>query len=173
MTADVLALRRSPLEGTGFGVVGLGLTMAEEPFRSLVEVRSDVAPSVAPGVSPSAGHVWRLGPDWWLVDGPPPSEPALEVPLAGQLRGPGAAATDVSAHRTTIVLTGEHAATVIAHGCPIDLSVVPVGGCVQGTLAGAQVAIGRVGPNTLRLYVRAAFARHLAAWLSDAATPYL
>lgn len=169
MTADVLALRRSPLEGTGFGVGGPGLTMAEAPFRSLVEVRSDVAPNV----SPSTGHVWRLGPDWWLVDGPPPPAPALEVPLAAQLRGPGAATTDVSAHRTTIVLTGEHAATVIAHGCPIDLSVVPVGGCVQGTLAGAQVAIGRVGPDALRLYVRAAFARHLAAWLSDAATPYL
>lgn len=162
MTAE---LRRSPLHGPGFGLSAAGLTMAEEPFRSLVEVRSASAPV-------GGDHVWRLGPDWWLVDGPPPEVVALEVPLAAQLRGPGAAATDVSAHRTTLVLTGPHAATVIAHGCPIDLSIVPVGGCVQGTLAGAQVAIGRVGPDSLRLYVRAAFARHLATWLTDAAVEY-
>ncbi|SDD85103.1 sarcosine oxidase subunit gamma [Nocardioides lianchengensis] len=165
MTADVLALRRSPLHGTGFGLAAPGLTMAEEPFRSLVEVRSPAAP---------AGElVWRLGPDWWLVDGPPAPVVALEVPLAGELRAAGGVATDVSAHRTTLVLTGPHAATLIAHGCPIDLSIVPVGGCVQGTLAGAQVALGRTGPDSLRVYVRAAFARHLATWLSDAATPYV
>jgi sarcosine oxidase subunit gamma len=157
---------RSPLHGTGFGLSAPGLTLSEVAFRSLVEVRSATAPV-------GGDHVWRLGPDWWLVDGPPPEAPALEVPLAAQLRGPGAAATDVSAHRTTIVLTGSHAATLIAHGCPIDLSVVPVGGCVQGTLAGAQVVIGRVGPEELRLYVRAAFGRHLAIWLTDAATPYV
>lgn len=164
MTADLLALRRSPLHGTGFGLTSPGLTMAEDPFRSLVEVRSAAAP---------AGElVWRLGPDWWLVDGPPPATPSLEVPLAAELRTTGAAVTDVSAHRTTILLAGTLAERLVAHGCPIDLSVVPVGGCVQGTLAGAQVAIGRNGPESLRLYVRAAFARHLATWLTDAATPY-
>lgn len=157
---------RSPLHGVGFGVATPALTMTEDPFRSLVEVRTAQAPGLG-------DHVWRLGPDWWLVDGPPPDGPALEVPLAAQLRGPGAAATDVSAHRTTLALTGPQAATLVAHGCPIDLSVVAVGGCVQGTLAGAQVAIGRTGPESWRLYVRAAFARHLAAWLTDAATPYL
>ena len=73
---------------------------------------------------------------------------------------------------TPTVAGANVSATVVAHGCPIDLSVVPAGGCVQGTLAGAQVAIGRVGPESLRLYVRAAFARHLATWLTDAATPY-
>jgi len=164
VTADLLALRRSPLHGTGFGLSAPEVTMAEAPFRSLVEVRSTARPTLGE-------HVWQLGPDWWLVDGHPDPSPALEVSQAAQLRGPGQVATDVSAHRTTIVLTGPHAVRVVAHGCPIDLAVVPVGGCVQGTLAGAQVAIGRVGPESWRLYVRAAFARHLAAWLTDAATP--
>jgi sarcosine oxidase, subunit gamma len=161
----VTAEPRSPLAGIPFGVSSAGLVMAEDPFRSLVEVRSADAPS--------GPFVWRLGPDWWLVDGPPPPSPCLEVPLAASLRGPGSVATDVSAHRTTIMLAGPSAERVVAHGCPIDLSLVPDGGCAQGTLAGAQVVIGRVGPSQLRLYVRAAFARHLAAWLGDAATPYL
>ena len=166
MTGEVLALRRSPLEGTGFGCEAPALTMTEDPFRSLVEVRSATAPA-------HGEHVWRLGPDWWLADGPPPDVPALEVPLAQALRGPSAHVTDVSAHRTALVLAGPHAATVVAHGCPLDLSVVPVGAAVQGTLAGAQVVMGRTGPESLRLYVRAAFARHLAAWLTDAAAEHL
>lgn len=165
---DVLDLRRSPLAGLGFGVDGPRLRMAEEPFRSLVEVRSQARPEAA-GVG--ATWCWQLGPTWWLVDGAPATEPCLEVPLAGVIRSgnEGASAVDVSAQRTTVVLAGENAVRVLAHGCPIDLSRVPVGGCVQGLLVGAQVAIGRTGDDGFRVYVRPAFARHLAAWLNDAA----
>ena len=171
--ADVLSLRRSPLAGTSFGVAAPALTMAERAFRSLVEVRGDVVPD--PGADPSVGdlHVWRLGPAWWLVDGPPADRPGLEVPLAAELRAAGGTrAVDVSAQRTTLELAGAAATTVLAHGCSIDLERVPVDGCVQGMLAGCQVAIGRVAAEEWRVYVRAAFARHLAAWLTDAAREY-
>ncbi|WP_309647588.1 sarcosine oxidase subunit gamma family protein [Nocardioides sp.] len=166
---EALHLRRSPLAGLGFGVDGPRLRMAEEPFRSLVEVRSVARPATAAVVAP---HVWQLGATWWLVDGPPPTEPCLEVPLAGLVRasgGGGSHVADVSAQRTTVVVAGENALRVLAHGCPLDLSRLPVGGCVQGLLVGAQVAIGRTGDDELRVYVRSAFARHLATWLMDAA----
>jgi sarcosine oxidase, subunit gamma len=61
---------------------------------------------------------------------------------------------------------------VLAHGCPVDLEVVAVGDAVQGVLAGCQVVLGRVDDGW-RCYVRASYARHLAAWLTDAATPYV
>ncbi|MDO9457582.1 sarcosine oxidase subunit gamma family protein [Nocardioides sp.] len=162
----VLDLRRSPLADTAFGVTSPGLSLDELPFRSLVEVRSPEPPT-APGL------VWRLGPAWWLVDDSPTTEPALEVPLADEVRAanPGCPVVDVSAQRTTIVVTGEHATRLLAHGCAIDLTVLPVGEAVQGDLAGAQVVIGRTA-DELRIYVRPAFARHLAAWLTDAALPY-
>lgn len=158
--SDLLELRRSPLAGSAFGLESAALTMREEPFRSLVEVRGD---------RPRAGdHVWGLGPDWWLVDGPPPAAAALEAPLAAELGG-----VDVAGQRTTLALTGEHALTVLAHGCPVDLEAVAVGGAVQGVLAGCQVVLGRVSEDGWRCYVRASYARHLAAWLTDAATPYV
>lgn len=173
LITDVTSLRRSPLHGVGFGIDVPGLSLAEAPFRSLLEVRSSSLPTL-PGQERDA-YVWQLGPQWWLVDGATAAEAGLEVPLAGSVRSaqPSSKVVDVSAQRTTIVVGGEHALTVLAHGCSIDLSVVPPGGCVQGNLAGAQVAIGRCAGEVRRVYVRPAFARHLAAWLTDAASEYL
>jgi sarcosine oxidase subunit gamma len=71
------------------------------------------------------------------------------------------------------VLSGADALTVLSHGCSIDLERVPVGGCVQGGLAQTQVAIARVSEDVWRVYPRASFARHLAAWLHDAALEYV
>lgn len=166
--STVSARRRSPLAGTAFGLDSPGLGMAEEPFRSLVEVHGVERPGV------EGAGTWRLGPTWWLVDGPPTDTLALEVPLALEVRAahPGAHVVDVSAQRTTIVLTGEHAERLVAHGCPIDLSRLGPGDATQGTLAGAQVILQRT-PDAIRVLVRAAFARHLAAWLSDAASEYV
>lgn len=167
---QLLELRRSPLAGTSFGVNSPGLSLAEEAFCSLVEVHATRAPS--PGLTDL--RLWQLGPTWWLVDGPPALGVGLEVPLAGQVRAahPDAHVVDVSAQRTTIVVAGPSAKRLLAHGCSIDLSLLPVGGCVQGNLAGAQVAIASTGPMSLRIFVRTAFARHLAAWLTDAARDY-
>ncbi|MET0450184.1 MAG: sarcosine oxidase subunit gamma family protein [Aeromicrobium sp.] len=172
MTDDlgVLARRRGPLGERRLAATGPELLMTDEPFRTLVDVRG---PVVAPATD---AHVWQLGPDWWLVDAAPDPEPSLEASLAGDLRaalGEGASVVDVSSHRTVFVLSGADALTVLSHGCSIDLERVPVGGCVQGGLAQTQVAIARVDDDTWRVYPRASFARHLAAWLHDAALEYV
>lgn len=172
--SEVLGLRRTPLSGTDSDITSDGLSVVEDPWRSLVEVRSAGRPDLG---AAGAEHVWQLGPDWWLVDGAAPAAPSLEVPLAAALRSEVARATDTSAHRTTMVLRGPLAARLLAFGCSLDLSVLPVGGAVQGVVAGAPVIIGRCAEQgaagapeeELRVYVRAAFARHLARWLQDAA----
>ncbi|MET0930293.1 MAG: sarcosine oxidase subunit gamma family protein [Aeromicrobium sp.] len=177
MTDDlgVLARRRGPLGEARLAASGPALLMADEPFRTLVDVRGPVVAPVLdrPGTD---GLVWQLGPDWWLVDAEPDLRPSLEVRLAGELRaalGEGASVVDVSSHRTVFVLSGADALTVLTHGCSIDLERVAVGGCVQGGLAQTQVAIARAGDDTWRVYPRASFARHLAAWLHDAALEYV
>ena len=170
MTDDVLARRRGPLGERRLAAAGPDLLMTDEPFRTLLDVRG---PVVAPVVD---AHVWQLGPDWWLVDASPEDEPALEARLAGTLRsslGESSSVVDVSSHRTVFVLSGADALTVLSHGCSIDLERVPVGGCVQGGLAQTQVAIARVADDVWRVYPRASFARHLAAWLHDAALEYV
>lgn len=172
---EVLSRRRGPLGEHRLAASGPDLLMTDEPFRTLVDVRG---PVVAPALDhPGVGsHVWQLGPDWWLVDAEPDLRPSLEVELAGELRatlGEGASVVDVSSHRTVFVLSGRDALTVLSHGCSIDLERVAVGGCVQGGLAQTQVAIARAGDSTWRVYPRASFARHLAAWLHDAALEYV
>lgn len=168
MTADVLALRRSPLGDPPLDVRGPRLHLRELAFRTLLELRG---PTGRPAVGPDE-HVWPLGPGWWLVDGKPDAAPALESPRAAAWRaalGPGAGVVDVSCHRTTFALSGPDALLVLSHGCSIDLERVPVGQGVQGVLAHAQVVLGRVGQDDWRIHPRASFARHLAAWLVDAA----
>ena len=172
---DVLSRRRGPLGAGRLEASGPALEMADEPFRTLVDVRG---PRVAPTLDGAGGDgwVWPLGPDWWLVDAEPDVVPSLEVRLAAELRaalGEGASVVDVSSHRTVFVLSGADALTVLSHGCSIDLERVAVGGCVQGGLAQTQVAIGRAGAELWRVYPRASFARHLAAWLHDAALEYV
>lgn len=172
---DVLNRRRGPLGAGRLEASGPALLMGDEPFRTLVDVRGPLLPPTLDGPGDD-GWVWQLGPDWWLVDAVPDVVPSLEVRLAGELRaalGDRASVVDVSSHRTVFVLAGAGAVTVLSHGCSIDLERVPVGGCVQGGLAQTQVAIGRAGDELWRVYPRASFARHLAAWLHDAALEYV
>ncbi|MEJ7756470.1 MAG: sarcosine oxidase subunit gamma family protein [Nocardioidaceae bacterium] len=170
---DLDLLRRSPLAGAEFGTDGPRLVMAEDAFRTLVDVRGRSAD--VRKVAGGGAWVWRLGPDWWLVDGPAESTRGLHSELANRLRdglGTGCSAVEVSSHRTTLVLEGADARNVLGHGCSIDLQGVSTGDCVQGKLALAQVAIACTGAAAYRVYVRASFARYLAAWLTDAAAEY-
>ena len=78
--------------------------------------------------------------------------------------------TDVSAQRTTIVLSGPRARDLLARGCAIDLdpSVAPPGTCVSTLLAQTGVLI-LVERDDVLLLVRSSFASYLARWLEDAA----
>lgn len=163
MTAE---LRSSPLAG----VAGV----RELPFRTMVNVRTS-APSLLgvplPGpnrVAPAhARAILWLGPDEWLVVGPP------DDPVAAELVGEPAveSVVDVSANRTTIELSGPHAREVLAKGVSIDLHprAFGTGQCAQTLLARAQVILRQVDAEpTYHVLVRGSFALYLAAWLVDA-----
>lgn len=174
---DVVGLRRNPLGETGLDVRGPRLTITQDPFRTLIDVCG--AGARLPSMAEYGAWAWQLGPDWWLVDAPVAKEPGFETPFAAQLReelGPYFNAIDVSAHRTTFVLRGLDALHVLSHGTSLDLhpTVYGVGACVQGLLARTQVILGCTSEEPeIRLFVRASFARHLAAWLVDASAEYV
>ncbi len=183
MTAEATA-RRSPLTG-----IELPAGLRELPFLSQVDVRLDpsdeetrAAVESVVGELPlepntftggAEGAVLWLGPDEWLLVGPPDGAAALE----GQLRealgeaARGVAIIDVSANRTTVELTGPGARRALESGCPIDLHprAFGPGRCAQTLVARANVILQQLddGP-TYRLYVRPSFATYLAAWLTDA-----
>ncbi|MBA2720585.1 MAG: sarcosine oxidase subunit gamma [Chloroflexi bacterium] len=179
-------LRRSPLEG-----VALGDGFREVPFLSQIDLRLNPADEGARGAVESVvgplplvpntvhgGHdaaiLW-LGPDEWLVVGPPGSAADLER----QLRDTIAAATDagpvaivdVSANRTTLELDHPDARAILAGGCSIDLHprAFGPGRCAQTLVARAGVILWQLDDApTYRLLVRPSFAAYLAEWLTDA-----
>lgn len=197
MTADALMQRRrSPLSHLADQLAAVGspatVTLRELPFRTLIDVKAtDAATGPLEGalgvpLPERAGEVTGgqgrqalcLGPGWWLVTDQPDPHAGLEAPLADALRDAAAGAAsvvDVSAHFTTLRLTGPHARTVLEHGCSLDLHprAFPVNGCAQTTLAKAQVVIHQTGEQEYRIMVRASFADYLARWLLDAMTEYV
>jgi len=180
--------RRSPL-----ACVALPAGLREVPFLAQLDLRLDpddaaaraavesvvgplpIEPNTVAG-GPDAAVLW-LGPDEWLVVGPPDSAPAIEHQLRGALAaapdaGP-VAIIEVSANRTTLELSRADARAILAGGCSIDLHprAFGPGRCAQTMVSRAGVILWQTTAEpapTYRLLVRPSFAAYLAAWLTDA-----
>jgi sarcosine oxidase, subunit gamma len=188
VTAFDATVRRSPLEGTA-----MPDGLRELPFLAQLDLRLDpsntaVASAVAAAlgfglpvepntVAGAAGPgdlvaLW-LGPDEWLVLGPPGRETELDLALRAALGGAHGSVVDVSANRTTLELAGAAAREVLEGGCPIDLHprVFGPGRCAQTLLARANVVLWHLTDEPVpvyRLLVRPSFAAYVVAWLTDA-----
>jgi sarcosine oxidase, subunit gamma len=167
----VTADPRSPLAGVTFAAP----FVRELSFLAMVNLRATSFPHPLPGPnrvgSLDGRDVLWLGPDEWLVVGPPGDAPAIETLLHQALGDTHGSVVDVSANRTTLSVSGPHARDVLAKGCPIDLhpSVFGPGHCAQTLLARAQVILRQVDADpTYHVLVRGSFAPYLAEWLADA-----
>ncbi|WP_328666040.1 sarcosine oxidase subunit gamma [Streptomyces sp. NBC_00322] len=193
------AIRHSPLAHAAgrFAAVtrasGGDVRLAELPFLAQLTIRLEAKGPAADAVGVALGlqlplepntvvragdlHVLWLGPDEWLVVAPPGSGPGLENQIRAAAGDEPAAVTDVSAQRTTLLVTGPRARDLLAHGCPLDLHprALGPGRCAQTTLARAQVVlVARDEPRAgFWLLVRSSFAGYLADWLLDAASEYV
>lgn len=148
----------------------------EGPAAALVAQALDIAlPSVNSAARSGDVDVFWLGPDEWLVvtAARPPAELQRQLqPVAGS---PDVVVVDLSAHRTTIELSGARARDVLAKGCSLDLHEFVPGRCAQTLLARAPVVLAaRDGEHpTYWLLVRASLATYLADWLLDAGAEYV
>ncbi|MBT2457014.1 sarcosine oxidase subunit gamma [Streptomyces sp. ISL-86] len=171
---------------------GGALRLAELPFLAQVNVRLDPKGPAADAVGLALGFplplesntvarggelaaLW-LGPDEWLVVGPPGTQAEIEARLREAIGDEHAAVVDVSSQRTTLLVAGARAGEVLAHGCSLDLHPRSFGAdrCAQTTLARAHVVLvprGELKPGFWVL-VRSSFAGYLADWLLDAASEY-
>jgi sarcosine oxidase subunit gamma len=164
------------------------ITIRPEPYVAMVDVRLpagtvsptllgvQVPPTPNTWVDTVAGRAIWLGPDEWLLTSTAHRPAELEALLALQVRPAGGAATDVSAQRIEIRLTGSRARDVLAKGCSIDLHPA-----VFGRGRAAQTTVGLAGVILLALsatgqdfavLVRSSFAGYLADWLLDAADEF-
>ncbi|NUP23921.1 MAG: sarcosine oxidase subunit gamma [Streptomyces sp.] len=172
---------------------GGAIRLAELPFLAQIDVRLDAKGPAAeavglaldlqlplqPNTVVRAGELTALwlGPDEWLLVGPPGSERDLESRVREAAGDEPVSVIDVSAQRTTLLVTGPRAHDVLAHGCSLDLHprVFGPGRCAQTTLGRTQVVlVARDEPKAgFWVLVRSTFAGYLADWLLDAATEYI
>ncbi|MBD9724053.1 sarcosine oxidase subunit gamma family protein [Streptomyces caniscabiei] len=190
---------RSPLAGAADRLAaatrasGGALRLAELPFLTQLDVRLDAKGAAADAVGLALGlqlpleadtvarageltALW-LGPDEWLLVGPPGGERELESRIREAAGEEHISVTDVSAQRTTVLVAGAAALDLLAHGCALDLHprAFGPGRCAQTTLARAQVVlVAREEPGAgFWVLVRSSFAGYLADWLLDAAMEYV
>jgi sarcosine oxidase, subunit gamma len=184
-------LRTHPLEAwsTAFERLPDTVGIAVEPFVAMVDVRLGAVgaeASAALGVDlPTAPNTWVpagtgravwLGPDEWLLTSTTEAPEDLEARVRAAVLPLGGSATDVSAQRIGLRLTGARVRDVLAKGCSIDLHPR-----VFGRGSSAQTALGQAGVVLLALsdtgddhlvLVRSSFAGYLADWLLDAALEF-
>ena len=185
MTGDA-AVKRAALEGNA-----LPAGVREVPFLAQVSLRADPSdvelmtrlasslgfelPTTANRVSGDLDrHALWLGPDEWLIVGPPGSEQAIESGCRDALGPATGAVVDVSANRTVVELRGPRARELLAAGCTIDLHprAFRATCCAQTLLARTGVIIHELSDEPVyRLFVRPSFAHYLATWLLDASGP--
>lgn len=138
----------------------LGLTLPKTPNRT------------AAGNNLTA--LW-LGPDEWLLVGPPGSEGVMASGLREALAGQHAAITDVTEGRTVIGLGGRNARDVLMKGCPLDIHPrqFKPGYCAQSALAKASIILHQTSDDpAYDIYIESSFADYLWTWLEDAALEY-
>ncbi|MBK3565249.1 MULTISPECIES: sarcosine oxidase subunit gamma [unclassified Streptomyces] len=200
MADTVLSVpRRSPLAGAAGRLAaatrssGGTVRLAELPFLAQVNVRLDAKGAAADAVGLALGlslplepntvvragelRVLWLGPDEWLVVGPPDTQRDVEDRIRAASGDEHVSVTDVSAQRTTLLVSGARARDLLAHGCPLDLHprAFGAGRCAQTTVARTQVVlVARDEPGAgFWVLVRSSFAGYLTDWLLDAAAEYM
>jgi sarcosine oxidase, subunit gamma len=184
-------LRTHPLEAwsTAFERLPDTVGIAVEPFVAMVDVRlGSIGPEARTrlGVDlPTIANTWVpadsgravwLGPDEWLLSSTTETPEKFEARVRAAVLPLGGSATDVSAQRIGLRLTGAGVRGVLAKGCSIDLHPR-----VFGRGSSAQTMLGQAGVVLLALsdagddyvvLVRSSFAGYLADWLLDAALEF-
>jgi sarcosine oxidase, subunit gamma len=191
-------LRRSPLAHKSLTARAAeshpdaGVQLGESPHRCQIDLRGNSTdPAFAGAVAGALGFglpttanrtamgsgltAFWLGPDEWLVVGPPGREndlaPALKLALSGQ----HAAVVDVSEARTVIVAAGRDARALLQKGTPLDLHPreFQPGHCAQTALSKVNVLLHQIDDSPrYDVYVLNSFADYLWNWLERAAEEY-
>jgi sarcosine oxidase subunit gamma len=120
-------------------------------------------------------RIFWLGPDEWLVVTPAGQQAQVKADLQAALAGVFSSVVDNSSGLTTIHVSGDNAAALIATDCPLDLhaQAFKPGNCAQTRLARAGMTISPLSDGSgFELIIRRSFADYLLLWLQDAAIAF-
>jgi sarcosine oxidase subunit gamma len=160
---------------------GGGVTLESVPFLTQVDLRLDpelagrapyplpLEPNTAWEDGPRAA-LW-LGPDAWLVLGPPGAAGAIVDELEGALHGLHRSVVDVSASRAALELSGPRRFELLSTGCSLDLHprAWRPGMCAQTLYARVPLVLHERPGGVTGLLVRPSYAASLVGLLLDAA----
>jgi sarcosine oxidase subunit gamma len=159
------------------------LVVEHVPFLAQVDVRLHpeaatraplplpTRPNTAYEEGPRAA-LW-LGPDEWLVLGPPGAGPEIVAEFDRALTGVHRSVVDVSANRLALELGGPRAKDVLAKGCGLDLDrrAWTTGSCAQTLLARVPVIL-QEREETTGVLIRPSYSNYLVDWLLEAAVEF-
>jgi sarcosine oxidase, subunit gamma len=121
-------------------------------------------------VATTACECFWLGPEEWLVVGPPASRASTLEALERAVGPDDGAVVDQSASRVIVELSGPSAPAVLASCCALDLHprVFGPGRCAQTLVAKAPVLLTQVdAAPTYRLFLRPSLSSYVVGWLVD------
>jgi sarcosine oxidase subunit gamma len=185
----VTAEARSPLAGRGEDLAriatstGGSVVVEHVPFLAQVDVRLDAgAVARAPHPLPTRPNTaWEegpraalwLGPDEWLVLGPPGAGPEIVAEYQRALDGLHRSIVDVSANRVALEVSGPRAMDVMAKGCGLDLDrrAWTAGSCAQTLLARVPVILHE-REETTGVLIRPSYSGYLVDWLLGATAEF-
>lgn len=126
-------------------------------------------------IDPGDYRIYWLGPDEWLIMTPAGQQDELKASLHKALTGVFSSVVDNSSGLTTVHITGDNAAALLATDCPLDLHAreFKAGQCAQTRLAKATMTLSPLPDEAgFEVIIRRSFADYLLAWLQDAAVAF-
>ena len=134
-------------------------------------------PPSAPNTVVDSGdyRIYWLGPDEWLIMTAAGQQDDLKTSLHKALSGVFSSVVDNSSGLTTLHITGDNAAALLATDCPLDLHAreFKAGQCAQTRLAKAGMTLSPlVDEAGFEVIIRRSFADYLLLWLQDAAVAF-
>jgi sarcosine oxidase subunit gamma len=120
-------------------------------------------------VSASRAALW-LGPDEWLLLAAPEDAAAIVHQFSVALAAAPHALVDVSQRSAAIAVKGAQAATLINHGCALDLAhaAFPVGMCTRTLFEKAEIVLWRTEEHTYHVEIERSFAPYVWLMLIEA-----
>jgi sarcosine oxidase subunit gamma len=120
-------------------------------------------------------RIYWLGPDEWLILTPGGGQGELKAALEKALDGVFSSVVDNSSGLTTLHITGDNAAALLATDCPLDLHPreFKPGQCAQTRLSKAGMTLSPLANGKgFEVIIRRSFADYLLLWLQDAAVAF-
>jgi sarcosine oxidase, subunit gamma len=145
-------------------------------LAGVIKVLGCEPPTTANTVVDSGDYrIYWLGPDEWLIKTPAGREGEVKSALLKALDGVFCSVVDNSSGLTTLHITGEYSAALLATDCPLDLHPreFEPGQCAQTRLAKAGMTLSPLPDNAgFEVIIRRSFADYLLLWLQDAALAF-